>query len=62
MVPRQVSTIFTGRQQILETLQEKLCDQDSDMRRKPKTFVIYGIGGSGKSEVSLKFAEENKEK
>ncbi|CZR68764.1 uncharacterized protein PAC_18663 [Phialocephala subalpina] len=62
IVPRQINPHFTGRTQILQTLREKLCTGKDDTHEKvQKRFVIRGMGGSGKSEVCLKFAYENRE-
>jgi adenylylsulfate kinase-like enzyme len=27
-----------------------------------REFLLYGLGGSGKSQIAMKFAEENKER
>jgi hypothetical protein len=63
MIPRQINPHFTGRTQILQTLREKLCAEGDGTHEKiQKRFVICGMGGSGKSEVCLKFAYENRER
>jgi hypothetical protein len=63
-VPRPTNPYFTGRRDILTELREKLCNNDEDEAtpKLQKRFIIYGIGGSGKSEVCVKFAEENRER
>ena len=60
-VPRNSTFIFTGRQDLLEHMGELLSPQDSDPP-KQKSFVISGFGGTGKSEICLKFAEDNRQR
>jgi primosomal protein N' len=63
MVPRPVNTFFTGRKRVLKMLREIFCDNiQHEINDKQRRFVIIGIGGTGKSEVCLKFAEENRER
>ncbi|TVY42073.1 Nephrocystin, partial [Lachnellula occidentalis] len=58
-----VSPFFTGRKQTLQTLKETFCgDDENSGRSEHRRFVIYGMGGAGKSEVCLKFAHENRER
>jgi hypothetical protein len=55
--------LFTGRKDILKELKAQLCDSDNEAKEEgQKRFIIHGIGGSGKSEVCLKFAEENRDR
>jgi hypothetical protein len=62
-VPRQVNPFFTGRKRILETLEKKICTSFPEKdHRQQRRFVIVGMGGIGKSEVCLKFAEDNRER
>jgi Mrp family chromosome partitioning ATPase len=61
VVDKQVNPLFTGRKKVLG----ELCDQlhpDNQGRDKHKVVVLRGMGGSGKSEVCLKFAHENQER
>ncbi|RDW64991.1 hypothetical protein BP6252_10642 [Coleophoma cylindrospora] len=64
MVSRIVNPAFTGQNSILKLLQKELCSSSVDQQKphRQKRFIIYGIGGSGKSEVCLKFANDNREK
>ena len=63
LVPRQVNPFFTGRRRILETLEKKICTSFPEKdHRQQRRFVIVGMGGIGKSEVCLKFAEDNRER
>ena len=60
-IRRPLSTpLFTGRSGILSKLEKFF------VRRRSKTylrreFLMYGMGGAGKTQVSLKFAETNED-
>ena len=62
MVSRQVNTLFTGRAKEIQDLQQSLCPSLSTNPQaiRTRTYVIYGMGGAGKSEVALKFAYDNR--
>ena len=62
MVSRRLNPFFTGREEELRKLKQALCAPHSTTRGTavPKTYVIHGMGGAGKSEVALKFAHENR--
>ena len=62
MVSRRVNTVFTGREKELKKLQHSLSSSDSTHSQVigSKIYVIYGLGGAGKSEVALKFAYDNR--
>lgn len=61
--PRAVNPHFTGRMRILKTLREQLCRGEYAITQgKQKRLVIYGMGGSGKSEVFLNFANDNRDR
>ena len=51
MVPVQWSDDFTGRVEIMETLDAKLCQTDRHSR-----VVRVGLGGVGKTRIALQFA------
>ncbi|KAI2618057.1 hypothetical protein GGS26DRAFT_602909 [Hypomontagnella submonticulosa] len=57
-VPYVSSVYFTGRREMLEQLERCLIvgvkDQDTHMR---SICVLYGLGGAGKTQLSVKFAE-----
>jgi hypothetical protein len=59
MVPRSINPFFTGRTDILDKLRQQLCESEIEGQKR---VIIWGMGGSGKSEVCLKFADENREK
>ncbi|KAF7333619.1 TPR-like protein [Mycena sanguinolenta] len=48
------SAIFHGRQAILDSM-HRFFGQDI---RKQKVYVLYGLGGAGKTQIALKFIEE----
>ena len=62
MVSRRVNTVFTGREKEIKDLQRSLSPSHStnSQVKGSKIYVIYGLGGAGKSEVALKFAYDNK--
>jgi hypothetical protein len=52
------STIFTGRRDYLAKLVDYFTvKHDEPLRRK--SFLLYGMGGIGKTQICLKFIEEN---
>ncbi|KAF2197372.1 hypothetical protein GQ43DRAFT_484192 [Delitschia confertaspora ATCC 74209] len=60
--PQPVSSIFTGRDTTLQELKEKFINNQGIMgHNQQRRFVIYGIGGSGKTQFCSKFAEDNRE-
>jgi hypothetical protein len=63
LIPRKSSTYFTGRQKHAQELRGMLGTvRRSNSRGIPKVVVIYGLGGSGKTQFCLKYAEDNKSK
>lgn len=61
-IPRHPSPLFTGRKEIREELQNKCLPPSPDPQTRQKRYVIYGLGGSGKTQICLKFAEDHREK
>jgi hypothetical protein len=59
MIPQTVSPTFTGRKTALDDL--KTAFATPGMANATKRFVIYGLGGSGKSQFCCKFAQENRQ-
>ncbi|KAJ7907231.1 hypothetical protein B0H13DRAFT_1527957, partial [Mycena leptocephala] len=47
------SRIFQGRQNILDQMQQFFSADSSNQ----KIFLLYGLGGAGKTQIALKFAE-----
>jgi len=52
------SAIFTGRDDYLEILRIAFTAESNEPRRR-KSFLLYGMGGVGKTQICLKFIEEN---
>ena len=62
-IPQAVSSIFTGREDISQTVEDSLLAQDiTESFKQQRRFVIYGIGGSGKSQFCSKFAQDHRER
>ncbi|KAI9880614.1 MAG: hypothetical protein M1830_001965 [Pleopsidium flavum] len=62
LIPHNVSSIFTGRDDITRRLQQKILSPSAtDAPRQQKRFVLYGLGGSGKTQFCLKFAQDNRD-
>lgn len=62
-VPHNVSSVYTGREDISQRLRE-IClpSKRREIRGMQKRFVLFGLGGSGKTQVCLKFAQDHREK
>lgn len=64
LVSHRSSVQFTGRKQQAQELKEnldRLLDSPSQKTRgEHKIVVIYGLGGSGKTQFCLRYAEENR--
>ena len=52
------SVRFTGRTEILARLKDHFSVGSKDEVRKRKQFLLYGLGGIGKTQIVLKFIEE----
>ena len=51
------SAIFTGRKDALEKLKDHFAPADQHDKHR-KLFLLFGMGGIGKSQICLKFVEE----
>ena len=51
------STFFTGRDKYLQQLKDHFSSIDKEGQRK--SFLLHGLGGIGKSQICLKFIEQN---
>src|SRR5438477_5984642 len=57
-LPR-LSTMFTGRQDILKQLEHCLDPKISSITlKKQRIFVLYGLGGGGKTQIMAKFVND----
>jgi hypothetical protein len=52
------STNFTGRRGYLTKLRDHFSVKPNEPLHR-KSFLLYGMGGIGKTQICLKFAEEN---
>jgi hypothetical protein len=50
------STLFTGRDDYLQSLRDYF---SSSIKGQRKSFLLYGLGGIGKTQICLNFVEEN---
>lgn len=58
LVPFTVSKNYTRREQLARCLRKKILAPNKEQKR----FILYGLGGSGKTQFCLKFAEDNRDK
>jgi hypothetical protein len=62
-LPPRLSSIFTGRTDILHRLDDFLVPSETSVGLgKQRVFVLYGLGGVGKSQIGLKFVEEHSDR
>ncbi|KIK00792.1 hypothetical protein K443DRAFT_99679 [Laccaria amethystina LaAM-08-1] len=52
------STRFTGRTEAIAKLKGHFFTDTNDAVQKRKFFLLYGMGGIGKTQICLKFVEE----
>ncbi|CAG8908840.1 unnamed protein product [Penicillium egyptiacum] len=61
-LPCTVSMDFIGQEDIMERLQNAFEPEDlTSFNKQQKRFVVYGIGGSGKTQISAKYAQNNRQ-
>ncbi|KAH9908661.1 hypothetical protein F4778DRAFT_776945 [Xylariomycetidae sp. FL2044] len=61
--PQAVSSIFTGRESLLEELNHRCIQPPGPLRiQSQRRFVVCGLGGSGKTQFCCKFAEDNRDR
>lgn len=61
MVPRATNPLYTGREELGELLTQRFLYNPFAPPKRQRTFVIYGMGGAGKSEICLRFAEDHRD-
>ena len=52
------STRFTGRTEVIAKLKSHFFVDTNDAVQNRKLFLLYGMGGIGKTQICLKFMEE----
>jgi hypothetical protein len=60
VAPHAVNSNFTGRSEILEQLQDCLLPDPHFHPRDQQRFVLFGLGGSGKTQLALRFVQDYK--
>ncbi|KAF8996932.1 hypothetical protein BDQ17DRAFT_900551 [Cyathus striatus] len=50
--------IFTGQKLYLERLHQHFENKNPDVKSERKMFLLYGMGGIGKTQIALKFIDE----
>ena len=61
-LPFDVSPCFTGRDDIGRELRDNCLPSKNLAPKLQKRFVLYGLGGSGKTQMALKFASDHRER
>ncbi|KAH8820546.1 tetratricopeptide repeat domain protein [Xylogone sp. PMI_703] len=62
VVASTVNENFTGREEILQQLKSRFIDDRYLPSKFQQRFVLYGLGGAGKTQTSLKFIDIYKER
>ena len=52
------SNRFTGRTEAIAKLRKHFFTNTNDSAQKRKFFLLYGMGGIGKTQICLKFVED----
>ena len=60
-LPRAVNPLYTGREELSLRLSQAFAPDPNVWSKRRKTFVITGLGGTGKSEACLKYTEDHQE-
>ncbi|KAK0476513.1 hypothetical protein IW261DRAFT_1642335 [Armillaria novae-zelandiae] len=58
-LPAFVSSLFIGRQEYFSKLEEYFTERKKPWKRR--SFLLYGMGGIGKSQIALKFAQNKQQ-
>ena len=59
-VPLTTTPTYVDRHEFSSALEQKLNAGDNDTD-DPHTILIYGLGGTGKTQLALKYAEQNRD-
>jgi len=67
-IPKPVDPFYTGREDYAERLRSWFLPAPSRKQRgekiakaEQKRFVVYGLGGAGKTQFCSKFAQDNRQ-
>jgi hypothetical protein len=60
--PQQTTTNFIGRDETFKTLRTAFYETEQNESIPQRRFVVYGMGGSGKTQLCSKFARDNHER
>lgn len=62
-VPLEVTPVYTGHDEALRFLRKGCLPQNSvGAGSQQRRVVLYGLGGSGKSQTCFKFAHDHRER
>ena len=53
------SNIFTGREDVLSKMEHYFSLSTASGLSQQHIFVLYGMGGAGKTQIALKFVQQN---
>ena len=53
------SIIFTGREDVLSKMKSYFSPSTASGLSQQHIFVLYGMGGAGKTQIALKFVQQN---
>ena len=61
--PPLPSDIFSGRERDLKQMEESFELPKTSMElKKQRRFILYGVGGIGKTQLALKFIDQNEDR
>jgi len=61
-LPQPVSSIYTGREALLEEIKLAFDSSLPEHTHVQRRFVVFGLGGSGKTQLCFKYAQDNRDK
>lgn len=61
-VSHLLSPVFTGRDEELQCLTISFAKGPSSEKRHQRRFVLFGLGGSGKTQICLKYVQDQRER
>jgi primosomal protein N' len=61
-VPDLLSSVFTGQEDVSRRLDSSLALANRPSQPVQRRFVLFGVGGSGKTQICLKYAQAHRER